>query len=628
MNFTAFALAASALSAPQPQFPVDTIPVAQDLTYPGTMTLKVDVTDIDHGRMRVQQTIPVAKPGPMTLLYPRWIPAAHAPMNQVEKLAGLTIRANGQVLAWKRDPVDLFAFHVDVPARARSLEVSFDYLSPTNGEQGRVVMTPDMINIEWEQVSLYPAGYFVRQISVIATAVYPAGWKAGTALRSETIAGNAVTYGKVAYDTLIDSPVFAGRNFRREDLGSGVALNIVADDPDELVTDEQKHIAPHRKLIEQAERLFGKRQFDRYDFLLSISDLLGGSGTEHHRSSENGLRRGYFTNWDERSTDRFLLPHELVHSWNGKFKRPADLWTPEYRTPMRSSLLWIYEGQTELWGIVLGARSGLTSKQDALDALALGAADLELRRGRSWRSLEDTTADPVMTLYKGKAWPSWQRERDYYTEGALLWLEVDGIIRSKTNGKRGLDDFARAFFTGREGDWGVQLYTFDDVVSALDAITPYDWRGFLAERTAGKASAPPLAGLAMGGYKLDFANEPTPAFKQMEQAGKVAIFSYSLGLIVSGDGVVLEVIWDSPAFKAGLAPGATLLAVNGRVFDPDVLKAVVKSAQGQTDPIRLTVKSGRVVRDVSVMWSGGLRYPRLRKIGKGDSSLDRLLSSR
>lgn len=623
--FAAPALAAN--STPQPVPIVDTIPPPRDVPYPGTMTLKVDATDLDRAIFRVEQNIPVAGGGRMTLLYPQWLPGNHAPRGQIDKLTGLRIEAGGKPVAWTRDPVDVFAFHVDVPAGARTLDVTFAFTSATAGDQGRIVVTQEMMNLQWESVSLYPAGYFTRRIPVSATVVWPRGWQAATALRPANTAGDAVTYGTVSYEVLQDSPVFAGKYFRRDDLGHGVTLNTVADDPGQLVVSADI-LARHRNLVTQAIKLFGARHFDHYDFLHAITDRMGGIGLEHHRSSENQNEPGYFTDWTASTLDHNLLPHEFVHSWNGKFRRPADLWTPDFRMPMRDSLLWVYEGQTQFWGHVLETRAGLTSKQDKLDTLANIAAALDTLPGRAWRPLIDTTNDPIISARRPKGWASWQRSEDYYNEGMLIWIEADAIIRDGTGGARGMDDFARAFFGINDGDWGQVTYTFDDVVKTLGSIMPYDWAGFLTRRLTATGTGAPLGGFERSGYRLIYTDTPTGVTALGMKVGKTLALQYSVGLVIGKGARISAVIWGGPAFKAGLTVGQEIIAVNGVPYSDDAMKAAITAAKGGKDPVRLTVKTESRVREVPIMWNGGLRYPRFEKVRAGDGPLDRLLAPR
>jgi predicted metalloprotease with PDZ domain len=603
------------------------IPPARDIAFPGTVRLSVDATDIERAIFKVKQVIPVTASGPTTLLFPEWLPGNHAPRGQIEKLAGLVINAGGKTLVWKRDSVDVFAFHVDVPAGTKQLDVSFDFVSATNDDQGRVVVTPEMMNIQWQSVSLYPAGWKTSRIPISATVTYPAGWKAGTALRPATTTGGTVVYQTVDYETLVDSPVFAGKHFRTEDLGSGVTLNIVADDAKNLVI-KPAELEAHKLLVAQAVKLFGTRQFDHYDFLLALTDKLGGIGLEHHRSSENGVNPEYFTEWAAGPGRRNLLPHEFTHSWNGKYRRPAGHIVPDFKTPLINDLMWVYEGQTQFWGYVLGARSGMFSKQDTLDAYASIAANLDIRRGRDWRSVDDTTNDPIISARRPKGWVTYQRSEDYYNEGLLIWLEVDAIIRSKTAGTKGIDDFARLFFGGKEGDYSAKGYDFTELVATLNKVTAYDWDGFLRTRLSEKASGAPLTGLTMGGYKLVYSDTPTAFTKDAEKRAKTVGLSYSLGMSIGKGAKVTDIIWDGPAFNAGLTVGAEIIAVEGRTYSDDGIKEAITAAKGGKDAIRLIVKSGDRVREVGLHWHGGLRYPKLEKIGTGDGGIDLLLRAR
>ncbi|MGV3769603.1 MAG: M61 family metallopeptidase, partial [Sphingobium phenoxybenzoativorans] len=432
---------------------VETVPQPRDAPYPGgTIKLEVDVTDTVRRIFRVKETIPVASSGPLTLMMPQWLPGNHAPRGQIEKLNGLRITANGKDVPWTRDPLDVYAFHVSVPEGARSVVAEFEFLSATAPNQGRVVVTDKMLNLQWEAVSLYPAGYYTRQIPIQATVTYPDGWQAATALRGRRT-GSTIAYDPTDYEVLQDSPVFAGKYFKAVDLGKNVTLNMVADSPGELEF-RPEQMAAHRKLVDEALALFGARHFDHYDFLLAITDEMGGIGLEHHRSSENQVDTGYFPKWNDGPGERNLLPHEFSHSWDGKFRRPDLLWTPTFSVPMQDNLLWVYEGQDQFWGYVLGARSGLYSKEQTLDAYAHIAAKLDTTRGREWRAMGDTTHDPIISARRPKGWASWQRSEDYYNEGLMIWLEADAIIRRQTRGAKGLDDFAKAFFGINPGDWG------------------------------------------------------------------------------------------------------------------------------------------------------------------------------
>ncbi|HEX4693052.1 peptidase M61 [Sphingomonas sp.] len=621
------AYAQSNNSKPQPVPVIDTIPPAVDAPYPGTLTLDIDATDTVRGIYTVHETIPVARSGETVLLYPKWIPGGHTPRNEVDKVVGLHISAGGKAVPWSRDTVDVYAFHIDVPRGAKSVQVDFQFVTSTKGDQGRIMMTPNLLSLEPITTSFYPAGYFVRQIPVRMTVKYPEGWSAASALNAR-VTGSTYAYEPTNYEILLDSPILAGRYYKKWALSPRVNLNVFADTPDELTAATPEMINAHKRLVDQAVKTFGAQHYDHYEFLLSVSNELGGIGLEHHRSSEDGTRMGYFSEWAMNTGARNLLPHEYTHSWDGKFRRGADLWTPDYRYPMRDSLLWVYEGQTQFWGYVLQARSGLVSKQDTLDAYAMIAANLDNTPGRNWRPLVDTTNDPIISNRRPKGWTSEQRSEDYYNEGLLVWMEVDSILREQSHGTRSIDDFARAFFGIRDGDWGEVTYTFDDVVATLDKIQPYDWRGFLTKRLTEVGQPAPIGGFERNGYKLVYTDFESAMGKQAERARKQADFAYSLGFTVGADGSLGQVRWDSPAFDAGLTVGDTIVAVDGLTYSDDRLKDAVTDAKRSKAPIILLVKSGSEVKTVSIDYHGGLRYPHLVKVGTGETGLDMLLAPR
>ena len=615
-------------SQPAATAPLPTdIPEARDVAYPGVIELDVDATNIDQGIYRVKQRVPVADAGHMVLLMPSWLPGKHGPRGEIEKLAGLKVTAAGKTIPWRRDPVDVYAFHIDVPAGAKAVDLEFQFLGATAGNQGRISIAPNMLNLQFEQVSLYPAGYYTRRIPIRATVKYPTGWTAASGLPSRAN-GSAYAYQQTDYETLIDSPVFAGRYFKRWELTPRVGLNVVADSPDELTAATPELIGHHKALVDQSVKLFGAQHYDKYEFLLAITDEMGGIGLEHHRSSENGVDPGYFKEWKDAVGDRDLLPHEFTHSWNGKFRRGADLWTPDFRTPMRNSMLWVYEGQTQFWGLILGGRSGMLSKDEVLDNLANWAAAQDLTKGRQWRPLIDTTNDPVISARRPKGWLNWQRNEDYYVGGALVWLEADSIIRRLSKNTKSMDDFARAFFGINDGDWGEVTYTLDDVVSTLNGVVPYDWATFLNDRVYKVNPNSTTAGITDNGYKLVYSETPNAVAKAGEKGSKSASFAYSLGMTVASDGAVRAVVWDSPAFDAGMDVSTTIVAVNGDAYSADRLKAAVTAAKTSKDPIRLLVKNDTKFRDVALDYHGGLRYPRLEKVGTGTTGLDRLIAAK
>jgi predicted metalloprotease with PDZ domain len=616
---------------PQPLPMPAAIAAPKDVPYLGTIGLEVDTTDITRHIFTVRETIPVRGGEPIVLLFPQWLPGNHSPSGRVDKLAGFTIRAKGERLDWIRDPADIFAFHVAVPAGVASLDLEFQFASPVDGNEGRMVITPDMMNLQWNDVVLYPAGYFARQITVEPSVRFPDGWQFASALEAASTVGGLVKFKPVALETLIDSPIFAGHYFKRLDLDPGglvpVHLNIVADRPD-LLEVKPEQLEAHRALVRQAYKLYGSHHYSHYDFLLALSERMGGIGLEHHQSSENGTLPAYFTEWDKNADARDLLPHEYTHSWNGKFRRPGDLWTPNYNVPMRDSLLWVYEGQTQYWGFVLGARSGLLSKQQALDAIAATAATYDHRIGREWRTLEDTTNDPITAGRRALPWRSWERSEDYYSEGELMWLDADTLIREKSEGRKSLDDFAHAFFGIDDGSYIPVTYTFEDVVKALNSVQAHDWAKFLHARLDGHGPGAPLDGLARGGYKLVYTETPTDYFRGSEARRKVADLTYSLGMVVGNDARVNDVLWQGPAFQNRLTVGAQIVAVNGVSYDSDRLKGAVTEAKQSSAGIELLVKNADRYSTVRFDYHEGLRYPRLERIQGVPARLDEILTPR
>jgi len=600
-----------------------------DTPYPGTLTIAVDATDLAHRVFHVTEHIPV-QPGPLTLLYPQWLPGNHSATGTISKLAGLVITGNGQRLAWTRDPLDVYAFRIEVPAGVKTLELAFDYLTPTASDQGRVVMTPDMLNLQWNGVALYPAGHYSRQITVAPTLTLPTGWQAGTALEVAAHDGDTLRYKPVTLNTLVDSPVYAGRYFRQIDLDPGgkvpVHMDVVADDPKYLEATPAQ-IAFHRALVQQAYKLYGSHHYDHYDFLFSLSDQMGGNGLEHHQSSEDGVQPEYFTEWDKNASSRDLLPHEYTHSWNGKFRRPADLWTPNFNVPMQDSLLWVYEGQTQYWGYVLAARAGLWSPEQARDAIAdVVATYSDNRPGFTWRDVQDTTNDPIIAQRRPQGWRSYQLSEDYYSAGQLIWLAVDSKLRELTHDQRSLDDFAHGFFGVDDGSFVTKTYVFDDVVAGLNAVAPYDWKTFLRSRL--DADAPPIDGVAASGWKLVFTDKPSAFDKDEQMARKITDYTWSLGFtLATKDMAISNVRWDGPAFKAGIA-GGTLLAVNGHEYKSERLDEALTAARTGKEPIELLIKYGDVYKTFRVDYHEGLKYPHLERIANTPDLLSAILAAR
>jgi predicted metalloprotease with PDZ domain len=597
----------------------------QDTAFNGTIKVVVDATDLDRRIFRVKETIP-AQPGPMTLLFPQWLPGHHSPSGPIDQFAGLIVKANGQRVEWTRDVYNVYAFHFEVPAGASSVELEFQQLTPQSTRQGRVQMTPEIVNVQWNGVTLYPAGYYANRINVDASVKLPTGWQFGSALEVASKDGDTVNFKTINYDDLVDSPIFAGKYFKRVDLDpngrSPVHLNIVADDPKSLeIKPEQLEI--HRNIVKQMDRLYGARHFDHYDYLLALTDKLGGIGLEHHRSSENSGSPGYFTEWEKNWLGRDLLSHEFNHSWDGKFRRGADLATPNFNVPMGDTLLWVYEGQTQFYGQVVAARSGLMTQDQAKDVWAMVAASYDRGRpGLAWRNVQDTTNDPTIAQRRPLSYRNYQMSEDYYSAGQMIWLDVDTRIRELTKNHKSLDDFAKAFYGIDDGSYKVAPYTFEDVVKTLNGVVAYDWAPYLRARLDGHKG--PIDGIARSGWKLVYNDKPSEAVKSAEMRRKSVDLTYSVGLSLSAKGEVGDVLWDSPAFTAGISPGMTVMAVNGKEFSGDAIKDAVKAKQ----PLDLLVKNFDAYKTVRVNYTGGLVYPHLERDTSRPDWLGELLKAK
>jgi predicted metalloprotease with PDZ domain len=616
--------------APQPAPLPPAIPTPVDKPYPGMISVQVDLTDTIRGVVSVHETIPVAS-GPLTLLYPQWIPGHHSPTGPLSKLGGLFISAEGTRIDWVRDRGNPFAFHLAVPRGVKSLAVDFQYLSPVRSRDGRVSNSPEIADLQWNTVVLYPAGYFDRRIQFSPSVRLPEGWQFASSLTVSSQTGSLVQFHETTLETLVDSPLYAGINFKRVDLSTSPAnqvfLNLFGDTPANIaITPEQ--IELHRNLVKEAQKLYASHHYDHYDFLFLISDKVGGIGLEHHQSSEDGTRANYFTDWAAGVEDRDLLGHEYTHSWNGKFRRPADLWTPNFDVPMQDDLLWVYEGMTEYWGFVLTARSGLSTPAQIRDRMAMIAANFDISPGRTWRPLVDTTNQPTISQRSPVSWVSWQRPEDYYTEGMLIWLDADTKIREMSNGQKSLDDFARLFFGVDDGNYVPHTYTFDDVAAALNKVQPYDWATFLHTRVDQLAPQTPKDGLTRGGYRLSYSDTPPDWLKHVEESEvpPSASFAFSLGIVIGAEDTVGNVWWNSPAFQAGIIPGMRIVAVNDEAYKAARLRDAIVAAEKNSTPIRLLLRRGDHFQTVSLDYHGGLHYPKLERIEGSVDLLDAILA--
>jgi predicted metalloprotease with PDZ domain len=625
---------ANAQASPGPDLTAPITPIAapRDRPYPGEIDLMVDATDIQRRVYHVHETLSGVDPDTV-LLYPQWIPGAHAPEGTIDRLAGLRISAGGKLLTWTRDPANVWAFRVHAPRGVSTLQIDFDYLSPTSDDVGDPEVSAHLLMIEWNEVVLYPAGYYARQIPVRASVTLPAGWHFGSALPVGQTEGARTRFRRINLATLVDSPLYAGRYASRLDLDPGAAvpvhLDLFADQPDELAVPPAA-LQAYRSLVQQAYRLFGSHHYDHYDFLFSLSDQIQHNGLEHHQSSENGSYPHYFTEWDKYAFDHDLLPHEYTHSWNGKFRRPFNLWTPNFNVPMQDTLLWVYEGLTQYWGHVLAARAGLRTLPQTLDEIASFAAYEQSTAGHEWRALQDTTNDEIINPRRPQSWRSWQLFEDYYEQGALIWLDADTLIRQLSHGRRSLDDFARAFFGIDNGSFVTRTYTFQDIVRTLNAVQPYDWSQFLRQRLD-STTGPMLDGIRRGGYRLVYTDTEGTYGQNEDEARHRVELLYSIGVSLDDKdrpGAVREVLWGSPAWQAQLTTGSRIVAVNGLAYSSDVIQDAIRSAHASQSPIELIVRTGDRYRSVRLDYHGGLRYPHLQRDASQPALLDAILAPR
>ena len=634
--FASSALAAQDSDRSMPMAPPlpPAMPAARDIPYAGTISLDIDASDTVRGVYSVKQVFPVAAgTRDLILMQPGWLPGNHSETGPYALLANFHFYADGKEIPWVRDTVAVNAFHLALPEGTKAVTATFVHTSPVLPREGRVTMTREMLNLQWEKMSLYPAGYYTRQLPFKATVKVPAEWEVFTALDGKVRQGDTLTWDETDYQRLVDSPIFAGKYAQRTDLGHGVWMDAVADKP-ELLKIAPEHMQYYRNLVNESLATFGARHFDHYDFLLALTDRMGGIGLEHHRSSENQYEPKAWTDWDAMDWDHNVIAHEFVHSWDGKYRRPADLWTPDYQQPMQNTLMWVYEGQTQFWGYVLAARSGVQSKQTVTDMFAVAVAKyLEGTPGRAWRSVEDTVNAPQLAHRRPLPYVSLTRSEDYYVEGALTWLEADQIIRQGTKGKKGLDDFAKAFFGMRDGDWGELTYDFDEVVATLNGVYPYDWATFLKTRLYETNQPAPTRGIEMAGYKLVWKEEPNAFEKAANSERHTLSLAYSLGVSLDKDGTVTSTQWESAAFKAGLVNGVQITAVNGTAYSADAIKAAITAAktggEAAGKPITLLTKRDDQYQTIEIDYHDGLRWPWLESTTPGKANgFDRLLEPR
>lgn len=594
--------------------------------YLASVTLEVDATNTRQAVVSIRSLMNFSPRERLGVRFAEWLPAFHAPSGPVKFMAGFKFRAGGIPLAWSRDPADPFHLLVELEGPRTRVECTHQFLSPTEPNQGRVLMGPNMLRLQWAGLCLYPEGYDPCAIGISARVRYPEGWTAASALKVEKYEDGAICYAQTSLRELIDSPVLAGAHHMRARLAENVELEIFADTSEQL-PQEQDQIDAHANLVAEADAVFSRRPFRNYTFLLGLSDQLGRIGLEHRASSENGVAGSYFTDWERSITEHDLLPHEYVHSWIGKYRIPFGNLTQDFGEPMTNELMWVYEGLTQYYGHVLAARSGLISVDQTLDAFALIAATYDCRPGRGWRPLADTVHDPIIAARESLAWRSWQRSEDYYAEGLLIWLEADMLIRTHSNNQKSLDDFAQWFFSPSCPTEIPSAYDRAELISALKQIQPFDWQAFIEARVDAITPRAPLEGLRMGGYQFAWSEEPSDWHRCDQHHNSYCDLSFSLGLKVGLGARVIEVVWGSPAFDEELAIGAVLLEADGQEYSHDRLVEAVSSARTGDRPVRLRARHQGEERDIAINWKNGHRYPILVPV-PGQQTLMAALQSR
>jgi predicted metalloprotease with PDZ domain len=592
--------------------------------------LHVDLTDAPRNLYHAHLQIPVHS-GEVSLVFPKWIPGNHRPSGPIGALTGIHMQAAGKPVPWQRDPIEMYEFHATVPPGIPTLDITFDAITTLDSAGGGgPAASSNLLDLNWNAVVLYPKGAHSDDVQMSSSITLPARWKFGTALPVARATGAEVEFLPASLTTLIDSPVIAGLHYRQIELtkpgeSPQHVMDVVADDEADLDM-KPEDLAAFQKLVAETGALFGARHYREYHFLLTLSDQVGGHGLEHHESNDSAAAERMLLDPDVHMLYAGLVPHEFVHSWNGKYRRPAGLATPNYQEPMIGDLLWVYEGLTEFLGNLLAERSGLLTDEQYREALASTAAMLDYRKGRTWRPLEDT-ARSVQTLRTllSPEWTNWRRSLDYYPEGELIWLEVDSTIRQQTNGQRSLNDFCRRFHGGQSGPAKVVPYTFEDVVHALNDVAPYDWATLLKQRVNETSSHAPLGGIERGGWKLVYNDKPNAFQQAAEKIYKGADFAYSLGFSIGEDGKLSDVIVGSPAYKAGLGPGMKLLAVNGRKWSPEMLRNGIKAAQATNQPIDLLVENAQFFNSYSIEYHDGERNPHLERVSEQPDILGNIL---
>lgn len=573
-----------------------------------SLDVAVDATDAPKSILHVREKIQV-KPGNLTLFYPKWIPGEHSPTGPLNNVVNLFIKANGKPLTWRRDDVEMFAFHLTIPANVKEIEITFD-----DAADPGTTSSANLARIKWNRLLLYPINAKSDDVKVSSSLKLPADWKYATALTTAKESKNSVDFNPTTLTTFVDSPAVVGKFFRRvllsDEFGANHEIDLFADSAEALEYNPQT-LAGWKNLIKEARLMFGARHYNSYKFLVTLSDQGGSEGLEHHESSEDGVGEKGLSGEFELLDLNGLLGHEYAHSWNGKYRRPIGLATGDFQTPMRAELLWIYEGLTEYLGDVLPARSGLWTAEHFRDVIAEVSANMDNQTGRRWRPLADTATAVQFTYGGERAWRNQRRNAEYYYEGELIWLEADVLIRQKSMGKLSLDDFLRKFHGGQNSGAMVKTYNFNEIVKTLNDVLPYDWRTFFTERVYQVQNRAPLGGITNGGWKLIYNDQPNSQIKVLETVTGNAYFSYSIGIIVNASGTIRDINPDLAAAKSGLAPQMTIKKINGEDFSVETLRKAVAATTNQASMIELEAENGSETKTYKINYRGGEKYPHL-----------------
>lgn len=596
-------------------------------SQPVQIDLTCDVRRSLTGVLFCKSTISLPPDKEITLVLPKWMQHFHAPRGPIEAIAGLKVTAGGESVAWCRDAEDPYRFELQTNRKLSEVTLEYQLATPTRSRDGRIVASSAMGRVQWSNLTLYPEGFAPDEIEVVASLLLPDGWTADGALKRAEKICESVRYEQVDLRRFLDSPILCGAHCKRAQFAEGVRAAFFADDPGMLPCDPE-HLAAHARLVGEVDALFGGRPFDEYVFLLAMSKTLGLTGLEHRHSSENGVRSDYFIDWENSITERDLLPHEYIHAWCGKYRTPKGSMQEDFQHALTNELMWVYEGFTQYYGHVIAARCGLISPQATIEAFAQIALTYDTRAGREWRPLDDTNHDPIINAREPRPWQSWQRSEDYYSEGAMIWLEADMLIRSESGGEKSLDDFALAFFKPEDPEGPPKPYDFDDLVAALESVWSHDWAKFLRKRTFAIAEKVSKDGFEMGGYRLVWNSEAMRWSVCDQKHHSYCDLMFSVGMKIGLNDKIIEVAWGSPAFDVDLAKGAQILELNGGDYSHDAIRDAVDSASPSGSPLKLKVRQAGTEREVTLDWEVGNRFPGVEPIDGAEDHLGQALVSR